>query len=110
MKRSEENDKKSGFGLVVEQRVSKWTPRAEIEKSINNFFETVKGPLSQACHIKKASIETHIYYDGRKKILQGVCHIPKETSEDVIDRFYYLGKAVWRSQETEPYDFYVFSE
>ena len=98
---------KREFGFVVEQRVNKWTSRAEIEKSINNFFDYMRGPLSEKCHIKAASIQTDTHYDGRRKVLQGLCFVPKETSENVIDSLFYLGKAVWRSQPTEPYDFFL---
>ena len=100
---------KQKFGFIVEQRVNKWTPRAEIEKSINNFFDVMGGILSQSCHIKKAVIETRIHYNGRKKILEGKCFVPKATSEGVIDLLYYKGKVIWRMQPTGPYDFYLFT-
>jgi len=40
-------------------------------------------------------------------VLQGLCFVPKEISESVIDQLYYTGKAVWRSQPSEPYDFFL---
>ena len=100
---------KQKFGFIVEQKVNKWTPRAEIEKSINNFFDVMGGILAQYCSIKKADIETRIHYNGRKKILEGKCFVPKATSECVIDSLYYKGKAIWRSQPTEPYNFFHFT-
>ena len=98
---------KREFGFVVEQSVNERTQRAEIEKSINNFFEYMRGQISEKCHIKAASIQTDTHYDERRKVLQGLCFVPKETSEGVIDQLYYTGKAVWRSQPTEPYDFFL---
>ncbi len=98
---------KQKFGFIVEQKVNKWTPRAEIEKSINNFFDVMGGILAQTCHIKKADIETRIHYNGRKKILEGKCFVPKATSEGVIDLLYCKGKAIWRMQPTEPYNFFL---
>ena len=98
---------KQKFGFIVEQTVNKWTPRAEIEESINNFFDVMKGQISRRCHVKKASIVTNTHYDGRRKVLQGACLVPKETNEDIIDYLYYIGKAVWRSQPSEPYDFFM---
>ena len=100
---------KQKFGFIVEQKVNKWTPRAEIEKSINNFFDVMGVILAQYCSIKKANIETKIHYNGRKKILEGKCFVPKATNEGVIDLLYYKGKAIWRSQPTEPYDFFQFT-
>ena len=98
---------KREFGFVVEQTVNKWTPRTDIEKSINNFFDEMKDTISRRCHIKKDSIQTDTHYDGRRKVLQGLCFVPKEISESVIDQLYYTGKAVWRSQPSEPYDFFL---
>ena len=49
---------KREFGFIVEQTVNKWTPRTEIEKSINNFFDEMKDTISRRCHIKKDSIQT----------------------------------------------------
>ena len=107
-KESHTPDKKK-FGFVVAQTVTKFTPLPEIEKSINNFFEEMGGRLAKTCHIKKADIETRIHYNGRKKILEGKCFVPKATSEGVIDLLYYKGKAIWRSQPTEPYNFFHFT-
>ena len=98
---------KREFGFVVEQTESKWTQRTEIEKSINNFFDEMKDTISRRCHIKKDSIQTDTHYDGRRKVLQGLCFVTKEISESVIDQLYYTGKAVWRSQPSEPYDFFL---
>ena len=100
---------KKEFGFVVEQMVTESTPLPEIEKSINNFFDKMGSELAKACHIKKAAIETGIRYNGRKKILEGQCYVPKATNGNVIDRLYYLGKAVWRMQPTEPYSFSLFT-
>ena len=100
---------KKEFGFIVEQTVTESTPLPEIEKSINNFFDVMGGILAQYCSIKKADIETSIHYNGRKKILEGKCFIPKATSEGVIDSLYYKGKAIWRSQPTEPYNFFHFT-
>ena len=100
---------KKEFGFIVEQTVTESTPLPEIEKSINNFFDVMGGILAQTCHIKKADIETRIHYNGRKKILEGKCFVPKATSEGVIDSLYYKGKAIWRSQPTEPYNFFHFT-
>ena len=99
--------KKREFGFVVEQTVNKWTPRAEIEESINNFFDVMKGEISRRCHVKKASIVTNTHYDGRRKVLQGACLVPKEINEDIIDHLYYIAKTTWRSQPSEPYDFFM---
>ena len=101
-------DKKK-FGFVVAQIVTKSTPLPEIEKSINNFFDEMGSILAKKCHIKKAAIETRIHYNGRKKILEGQCFIPQATNENVIDSLYYHGKAVWRSQPTEPHSFSLFT-
>ena len=98
---------KKEFGFIVEQTVTESTPLPEIEKSINNFFDVMGGILAQYCSIKKADIETRIHYNGRKKILEGKCFVPKATSEGVIDSLYYKGKAIWRSQPTEPYNFFL---
>ena len=65
--------------------------------------------LAQYCRIKKADIEIRIHYNGRKKILEGKCFVPKATSEGVIDSLYYKGKAIWRSQPTAPYNFFHFT-
>ena len=92
----------------MEQTVTESTPLPEIEKSINNFFDVMGGILAQYCSIKKADIETRIHYNGRKKILEGKCFVPKATSEGVIDSLYYKGKAIWRSQPTEPHSFSLF--
>ena len=100
---------KKEFGFIVEQAVTESTPLPEIEKSINNFFDVMGGILAQYCSIKKADIETRIHYNGRKKILEGKCFVPKATSECVIDSLYYKGKAIWRSQPTEPYNFFHFT-
>ncbi len=100
---------KKEFGFVVEQMVTESTPLPEIEKSINNFFDKMGSELAKTCHIKRAAIETGIRYNGRKKILEGQCYVPKATNENVIDRLYYLGKAVWRMQPTEPYSFSLFT-
>ena len=100
---------KKEFGFIVEQTVTESTPLPEIEKSINNFFDVMGGILAQYCSIKKADIETSIHYNGRKKILEGECFVPKATSEGVIDLLYYKGKAIWRMQPTEPYDFSQFT-
>ena len=100
---------KKEFGFIVEQTVTESTPLPEIEKSINNFFDVMGGILAQYCRIKKADIETSIHYNGRKKILEGKCFVPKATSEGVIDSLYYQGKAIWRSQPTEPYHFSYFT-
>ena len=100
---------KKEFGFIVEQTVTESTPLPEIEKSINNFFDVMGGILAQYCSIKKADIETRIHYNGRKKILEGKCFVPKATSEGVIDLLYYKGKAIWRMQPTEPYDFFQFT-
>ena len=101
--------KKREFGFVVAQTVTESTPLPEIEKSINNFFNEMGSELAKACHIKRAAIETGIHYNGRKRILEGQCYVPKETNTSVIDSLYYQGKAIWRSQPTEPYDFYLFT-
>ena len=100
---------KKEFGFIVEQTVTESTPLPEIEKSINNFFDVMGGILAQYCSIKKADIETRIHYNGRKKILEGKCFVPKATSEGVIDLLYYKGKAIWRSQPTEPHRFSLFT-
>ena len=100
---------KKEFGFIVEQTVTESTPLPEIEKSINNFFDVMGGILAQYCSIKKADIETRIHYNGRKKILEGKCFVPKATSESVIDSLCYKGKAIWRSQPTEPYNFFHFT-
>ena len=100
---------KKEFGFVVAQTVTQSTPLPEIAKSINNFFDEIGGILAKKCHIKKTSIETRIHYNGRKKILEGQCFIPQATSGDVIDSLYYQGKAIWRSQLTEPFDFSFFT-
>ena len=100
---------KKEFGFIVEQTVTESTPLPEIEKSINNFFNVMGGILAQYCRIKKADIETRIHYNGRKKILEGKCFVPKATNEGVIDLLYYKGKAIWRMQPTEPYDFFQFT-
>ena len=100
---------KKEFGFVVAQTVTQSTPLPEIEKSINNFFDVMGGILAKKCHIKKASIETRIHYNGRKKILEGQCFIPQATSGDVIDSLYYQGKAIWRMQPTEPHSFSLFT-
>ena len=97
------------FGFVVAQSVTQSTPLPDIEKSINNFFEEMGGRLAKKCHIKKADIETRIHYNGRKKILEGQCFIPQATNENVIDSLYYQGKAIWRMQPTEPYNFFHFT-
>ena len=107
MKSSERNAQKKEFGFLVKQTVDKWAPRAEIEKSINNFFGEMKDMISRRCHIEKASIQTYIHYYGRRKELQGLCYVPKATNEDIIDSLYYAGKACWRAQPTEPYDFFL---
>ena len=99
---------KKEFGFVVAQTVTKSTSLPEIEKSINNFFDEMGGILAKKCHIKKAAIETRIHYNGRKKILEGQCYVPKAASGDVIDSLYYQGKAIWRSQQTEPHSFSLF--
>ena len=91
----------------MSQTVTESTPLPEIEKSINNFFDVMGGILAQYCSIKKADIETRIHYNGRKKILEGKCFIPKATSEGVIDLLYCKGKAIWRMQPTEPYNFFL---
>ena len=109
MKSSERNAQKKEFGFLVKQTVDKWTPRAEIEKSINNFFDEMGSIVAKTCHIKKAAIETGIHYNGRKKILEGQCFIPQATNENVIDSLYYQGKAIWRLQLTEPFDFSFFT-
>ena len=100
---------KKEFGFVVAQTVTKSTPLPEIEKSINNFFDEMGSILAKKCHIKKAAIETRIHYNGRKKILEGQCFIPQTTNENVIDSLYYHGKAIWRSQPTEPHSFSLFT-
>ena len=100
---------KKEFGFIVEQAVTESTPLPEIEKSINNFFDVMGGILAQYCSIKKADIETRIHYNGRKKILEGKCFVPKATSEGVIDLLYCKGKAIWRMQPTEPYNFFHFT-
>ena len=100
---------KKEFGFVVAQTVTKSTPLPEIEKSINNFFDVMSGRLAKTCHIKKTDIETRIHYNGRKKILEGQCYVPKETNTSVIDSLYYQGKAIWRSQPTEPHSFSLFT-
>ena len=91
----------------MEQTVTESTPLPEIEKSINNFFDVMGGILAQYCSIKKADIEIRIHYNGRKKILEGKCFVPKATSEGVIDLLYCKGKAIWRMQPTEPYNFFL---
>ena len=96
------------FGFVVAQSVTHSTPLPEIEKSINNFFDEMGSIVAKTCHIKKAAIETGIHYNGRKKILEGQCFIPQATNENVIDSLYYQGKAIWRSQPTEPHSFSLF--
>ena len=98
---------KREFGFIVEQTVNKWIPRAEIEESINNFFNEMKNTISRRCHIKKDSIITNTHYDGRRKVLQGACLVPKKISESVINHLYHIGKVVWRSQPSEPYDFFL---
>ena len=98
---------KQKFVFIVEQTVNKWTPRAEIEKSINNFFNVMGSILAQTCHIRKADIETRIHYDGRRKKLEGQCFVPKATSEGVIDLLYCKGKAIWQMQPTGPYNFFL---
>ena len=100
---------KKEFGFIVEQTVTESTPLPEIEKSINNFFDVMGGILAQYCRIKKADIETSIHYNGRKKILEGQCFIPQATNENVIESLYYQGKAIWRSQPTEPHRFSLFT-
>ena len=100
---------KKEFGFVVAQTVTKSTPLPEIEKNINNFFDEMGSILAKKCHIKKAAIETRIHYNGRKKILEGQCFIPQATKENVIDSLYYHGKAIWRSQPTEPHRFSLFT-
>ena len=100
---------KKEFGFVVAQTVTKSTPLPEIEKNINNFFDEMGSILAKKCHIKKAAIETRIHYNGRKKILEGQCFIPQATNENVIDSLYYYGKAIWRSQPTEPHSFSLFT-
>ena len=100
---------KKEFGFVVAQTVTKSTPLPEIEKSINNFFDEMGSIVAKTCHIKKAAIETGIHYNGRKKVLEGQCFIPQATNENVIDSLYYQGKAIWRSQLTEPFDFSFFT-
>jgi len=105
-KESHKPEKKE-FGFIVEQTVTESTPLPEIEKSINNFFDVMGGILAQYCHIKKADIETRIHYNGRKKILEGKCFVPKATNEGVIDLLYCKGKAIWRMQPTEPYNFFL---
>ena len=107
-KESHTPDKKK-FGFVVAQTVTKFTPFPEIEKSINNFFEEMGGRLAKTCHINKTAIETMIHYNGRKKILEGQCYVPKETGTNVIDFLYNQGKAIWRSQPTEPHRFSLFT-
>ena len=97
------------FGFVVAQSVTQSTPLPDIEKSINNFFDEMGSIVAKTCHIKKAAIETGIHYNGRKKILEGQCFIPQATNENVIDSLYYQGKAIWRSQLTEPFDFSFFT-
>ena len=67
------------------------------------------GILAQYCSIKKANIETKIHFNGRKKIVEGQCFVSKATNEGVIDLLYYKGKAIWRMQPTEPYDFFQFT-
>ena len=84
---------KREFGFVVEQRVNKWTSRAEIEKSINNFFDVLGDILAEKYHIKKTAIETTIHYYGRKKILEDQFFVRKLINENVIDSLYYQGKA-----------------
>ena len=91
------------------QIVTKSTPLSEIEKSINNFFEEMGGRRAKKCHIKKADIETRIHYNGRKKILEGQCYVPQATGTNVIDSLYNQGKAIWRSQPTEPHMFSLFT-
>ena len=100
---------KKGFGFIVAQTVTESTPLPEIAKSINNFFNEMGSELAKTCHIKRAAIETGIHYNGRKRILEGQCYIPKATNENVIDRLYYLGKAIWRGQPTEPHSFSLFT-
>ena len=100
---------KKEFGFVVAQTVTKSTSLPEIEKNINTFFDEMGGILAKKCHIKKAAIETRIHYNGRKKILEGQCYVPKAASGDVIDSLYYQGKAIWRSQPTEPHRFSLFT-
>ena len=34
--------------------------------------------------------------------------IPEPATESAIDQLYYYGKAAWRNQKSEPYDFYLF--
>ena len=58
---------------------------------------------------KKAAIETRIHYNGRKKILEGQCLVPKETNTNVIDSLYCQGKAIWRMQPTEPHYISLFT-
>ena len=106
-KKESHKPEKKEFGFIVEQTVTESTPLPEIEKSINNFFDVMGGILAQYCRIKKADIETSIHYNGRKKILEGKCFVPKATSEGVIDLLYCKGKAIWRMQPTEPYNFFL---
>ena len=34
--------------------------------------------------------------------------IPEPATESAIDQLYYYGKAAWRNQKSEPYDFHLF--
>ena len=48
------------------------------------------------------------YFDKRTNEVKGMIQIPEPAKESVIDQLYYYGKAAWRNQKNEPYDFHLF--
>ena len=99
---------KHQFGFIFAQSPTQRISRQTIEKSCRDFIAEVTPYFAQACKIPEKEIISDFYFDKRTNEVKGIIQIPEPAKESVIDQLYYYGKAAWRNQKSEPYDFHLF--
>ena len=99
---------KHQFGFIFAQSPTPTINRQSIEKSCSDFIAEVTPHLAQACKLPEEKIISDFYFDKRTNEVKGMIKIPEPAKESVIDQLYYYGKAAWRNQKSEPYDFHLF--
>ena len=99
---------KHQFGFIFAQSPTQQISQQTIEKSCSDFIAEVTPHLAQACKLPEEKIISDFYFDKRTNEVKGMIQITEPATESAIDQLYYYGKAAWRNQKSEPYDFHLF--
>ena len=99
---------KHQFGFIFAQSPTSTINRQSIEKNCNDFIAEVTPYFAQACKLPEEKIISDFYFDKRTNEVKGMIKIAEPATESAIDQLYYYGKAAWRNQKSEPYDFHLF--